>query len=182
MRSWARCLISLSLIFILFGLDQLLSLFSCIWVISFLIPASRVLPFLLCKWFPLSSPGWPSFGGGASTDLTLFSPDFIPHYLLSVLLCGRTENLMFVLGLSPASLSNSLPSPEIRESGCVNPFCHWGWISQSVLEAIESKLGNRCQQVKPLIPYANHSYHCSISKGLVTLLPSWCALPTSASH
>lgn len=119
MRSWARCLISLSPIFIILGLDQVISLFSCICVISFLKPASQVSPFLLCKWLSLSSTGWPSFGVRASTDLTLFAPDS-PHYaslpILSVLLRGRTGNLMFVLGHSPTSLSDSLPSSEIRES------------------------------------------------------------------
>lgn len=88
-------------------------------MISFLIPASQVSPLLLCKWFPLRSTGWPGFGVGVSTDFTPFSPD-CPLYtslpILSVLLRGRTGNWMFVLGHSPASLSDSLPSSEIRES------------------------------------------------------------------
>lgn len=184
MSSWARHLISLSPIFIILGLDQLISLFSCICVISFLLPASQVSPFLWCKWFSLSSTGWPSFGVWASTDLTQFSSDY-PHYtslpILSVLLRGRTGNWMFVLGHSPASLSDSLPSSEIRES----------WLCESVLplvmdflvlEVVGSKSDNRCQQVEPLILYVNHFCNLSISKGWVILLPTWCALPTSGAH
>ena len=116
---------------------------------------------------------------------SLFSSDY-PHYtslpILSVLLRGKTRNLMFVLGHSPASLSDSLPSSEIRKSR----------LCESVLPLVMDflvsfrncriKIGQQMSTSRTTHTNVNHIRNLSISKGLVTLLSNCHALPTSASH